>query len=52
MQKSDAKQALDIYKTFAQQTELTIEYLNSAKRLEGDLQMGIPSIKHVSNKKR
>lgn len=48
MNKSDATTALNIYKTFAQQTELTITYLNEARKLENNLQMSIPPIKHVS----
>jgi hypothetical protein len=47
MSKKDAKEALDIYKNFAQQTEYTIEYLNDARKLQNDLQMSIPTIKHV-----
>jgi hypothetical protein len=48
MNKKDATAALEVYKAFAQQTELTIDYLNEAKKLQSDLQMNIPSIKHVS----
>lgn len=48
MNKSDATTALNIYKTFAQQTELTIAYLNEARKLENNMQMSIPPIKHVS----
>lgn len=48
MNKADATTALNIYKTFAQQTELTIAYLNDARKLENDIQLAIPPIKHVS----
>lgn len=48
MNKKDATAALEVYKTFAQQTELTIDYLNEAKKLQSELQMDIPNIKHVS----
>jgi hypothetical protein len=47
MNKKDAKEALDIYKSFAQQTEHTIEYLNDARRLQNEMKMSIPAIKHV-----
>ncbi|KAI7901583.1 ANTH domain-containing protein [Cokeromyces recurvatus] len=47
MNKAHATTALTIYKTFAHQTELTIDYLNNAKRMEIDLEMNIPSIKHA-----
>lgn len=49
MNKHDAKQALVIYKTFAQQTEEIVGYLDTARRFEDYLLMKIPSIKHVSN---
>lgn len=48
MNKADATTALNIYKTFAQQAELTIAYLNDARKLENDIQLSIPAIKHVS----
>lgn len=47
MNKADATTALGIYKTFAQQAELTIAYLNDARKLENDIQLAIPPIKHV-----
>lgn len=47
MSKSEAKKALEIYKSFAKQTEYTIDYLNDAKRLQNDLKMSIPEVKHV-----
>ncbi|KAK4512476.1 translation elongation factor EF-1 alpha [Mucor velutinosus] len=47
MNKADATTALNIYKTFAQQTELTIAYLNDARKLENDIQLAIPPIKHA-----
>ncbi|CEP19291.1 hypothetical protein [Parasitella parasitica] len=47
LNKADATDALDIYKTFAQQAELTIDYLNEARKLENDIQLSIPPIKHA-----
>ncbi|GAN04401.1 hypothetical protein MAM1_0062d03861 [Mucor ambiguus] len=47
MNKADATAALNIYKTFAQQAELTIAYLNDARKLENDIQLAIPPIKHA-----
>ncbi|KAL9554834.1 hypothetical protein MBANPS3_002635 [Mucor bainieri] len=47
MNKADATAALNIYKTFAQQAELTIAYLNEARKLENDIQLAIPPIKHA-----
>ncbi|KAF1800706.1 AP180 N-terminal homology domain-containing protein [Mucor lusitanicus] len=47
MNKADATTALGIYKTFAQQAELTIAYLNDARKLENDIQLAIPPIKHA-----
>ena len=47
MGKTDARRSLDIYKKFAKQTEETHIYLDHAKRFENDMQMSIPSVKHV-----
>ncbi|KAI9472324.1 MAG: AP180 N-terminal homology domain-containing protein [Benjaminiella poitrasii] len=47
MDKSNATTALNIYKTFAQQTELTIDYLSEARKLENEMELNIPSIKHA-----
>ncbi|KAG1089210.1 hypothetical protein G6F42_020041 [Rhizopus arrhizus] len=47
MNKPDATTALNVYKTFAQQAELTIAYLNDARKLENDIQLSIPAIKHA-----
>ncbi|KAI8355075.1 ANTH domain-containing protein [Choanephora cucurbitarum] len=47
MNKKNATISLRIYQLFAQQTELTIDYLNEAKRYQQDLQMNIPAVKHA-----
>ncbi|KAI8637845.1 AP180 N-terminal homology domain-containing protein [Parasitella parasitica] len=47
LNKANATDALKIYKTFAQQAELTIDYLNEARKLENDIQLNIPPIKHA-----
>lgn len=49
MNKSDARTSLGIYKRFARQTEETTNYLDRMKRLQNDLNMNIPMLKHVSN---
>ncbi|KAI8389352.1 AP180 N-terminal homology domain-containing protein [Blakeslea trispora] len=47
MNKENATKSLKIYRRFAEQTELTIDYLNEAKRYQQDLQMNIPAVKHA-----
>lgn len=48
MDKSDARTSLDIYKRFAKQTEDTISFLDRARRLQNELNISIPSVKHAS----
>lgn len=48
MDKSDARTSLEIYKRFAKQTEDTISFLDRARRLQNDLNISIPTVKHVS----
>lgn len=48
MSKSDAQTSLAIYKRFTKQIEDIITYLNQARRLQSDMQINIPSLKHVS----
>jgi len=50
MSKYDAKDSLEIYKTFAKQTEAVVDYLNIAKKLQAALQINIPALKHVSQR--
>ncbi|CAG8493835.1 3845_t:CDS:2 [Paraglomus brasilianum] len=47
MSKYDAKDSLEIYKTFAKQTEAVVDYLNVAKKLQAALQINIPALKHA-----
>lgn len=48
MDKADARTSLDIYKRFAKQTEDTISFLDRARRLQHELNISIPSVKHAS----
>lgn len=47
MSKSDAQTSLGIYKRFARQTEEVIKFLDRARRMQTELQMTVPSLKHV-----
>ncbi|KAL0088328.1 ANTH domain-containing protein [Phycomyces blakesleeanus] len=47
MNRSNARISLDIYKKFAQQTELIINYLNEARKMQRELDMTIPVGKHA-----
>ncbi|KAI7876483.1 ANTH domain-containing protein [Mucor mucedo] len=47
MDKTDARTSLDIYKRFAKQTEDTISFLDRARRLQHELNISIPSVKHA-----
>lgn len=47
MKKDDARISLDIYKRFADQTEATTKYLDKARRLQGEMGITIPALKHV-----
>ncbi|KAL4209031.1 ANTH-domain-containing protein [Rhizopus microsporus] len=47
MKKSDARTSLEIYKRFARQTEETISFLDRARRLQHELSISIPSVKHA-----
>jgi phosphatidylinositol-binding clathrin assembly protein len=46
MSKIDAKDALQIYKTFCKQTERVVDYLGAAKKIP-HLEVNIPNLKHV-----
>lgn len=48
MEKADARTSLEIYKRFAKQTEDTISFLDRARRLQHELHISIPEVKHVS----
>ncbi|CAG8441550.1 13522_t:CDS:2 [Ambispora gerdemannii] len=43
----DAKDALEIYRTFVKQTELVVDYLSVARKLQSALGMSIPNLKHA-----
>ncbi|KAG1144317.1 hypothetical protein G6F38_006450 [Rhizopus arrhizus] len=43
----NAKEALEIYKVFAKQTQSVIEFLEAARMYEGSLQMRLPPINHA-----
>ncbi|CEP20084.1 hypothetical protein [Parasitella parasitica] len=47
MDKQDARTSLEIYKKFAKQTEDTSAFLDRARRLQSDLNMTIPTVKHA-----
>ncbi|ORY95920.1 ANTH domain-domain-containing protein [Syncephalastrum racemosum] len=47
MKKDDARISLDIYKRFADQTEATTKYLDKARRLQGEIGITIPALKHA-----
>lgn len=47
MDKSDARTSLEIYKRFAKQTEDTISFLERARRLQHELHISIPTVKHA-----
>ncbi|CDH60073.1 enth domain-containing protein [Lichtheimia corymbifera JMRC:FSU:9682] len=47
MSKSDAQTSLGIYKRFTKQIEDIISYLNQARRLQSDMQINIPNLKHA-----
>lgn len=43
----DAEEALNIYRHFCKQTDLVVEYLGVAKKLQNLLNVPIPNLKHV-----
>lgn len=45
----DAEQALAIYRHFCKQTELVVEFLGVAKKLQNILNVPIPNLKHVGD---
>lgn len=47
MSKVDAKRALAIYKTFAKQTNVVVEFLSTARQYEGATRLEIPKLKHA-----
>lgn len=47
MSKVDAERALAIYKTFAKQTNLVVEFLSTARHFENATRLEIPKLKHA-----
>lgn len=48
MAKTDAEEALGIYKAFCKQNDRVVEYLNAARRLHHIIDVPVPNLKHVS----
>jgi hypothetical protein len=51
MAKTDAREALGIYKTFCKQNDKVVEYLDAARRLHHVVDVPVPNLKHVSRRK-
>lgn len=47
MSRIDAREALNIYRRFCEQTERVVEYLGVAKKLQNLLSVPIPNLRHV-----
>ncbi|KAK9249237.1 ANTH domain-containing protein [Lipomyces tetrasporus] len=47
MSKYDAERALEIYKTFVEEMEGIVEYLQVARKLESATRLNVPNIKHA-----
>lgn len=47
MAKTDAEEALSIYKTFCKQTDKVVDYLNIARSLNSKLDVPVPHLKHA-----
>ena len=43
----DASEALTIYRHFCKQTDLVVEYLGVARKLQNLLNVPVPHLKHV-----
>lgn len=43
----DANEALNVYRHFCKQTELVVEYLGVARKLQNLLNVPVPVLKHV-----
>ena len=44
----DAESALGIYRKFCKETEMVVEYLGIARKLQNLLNVPIPNLQHVS----
>ncbi|CAG8695842.1 9922_t:CDS:2, partial [Racocetra fulgida] len=47
MSRIDAKNSLQIYKKYVQQTEKVVDYLSIAKKMQAALRMSVPNLKHA-----
>lgn len=47
MSKTDAQRALEIYKTFARQTDAVVQYLSMARQVQGHTRLEVPKLKHA-----
>ncbi|KAJ9098130.1 hypothetical protein QFC21_004459 [Naganishia friedmannii] len=47
MAKTDAREALGIYKTFCKQNDKVVEYLDAARRLHHVVEVPVPNLKHA-----
>ncbi|KAK9427901.1 ANTH domain-containing protein [Lipomyces doorenjongii] len=47
MSKYDAERALEVYKTFVEEMEGIVEYLQVARKLESATRLNVPNIKHA-----
>src|SRR5271170_5156105 len=47
MSRPDAERALQIYKTFARQTNLVVQYLTVARKFEMATRLEVPKLKHA-----
>ena len=49
MFRTDAEEALNLYRHFCSETERVVEYLGVAKKLQNILNVPIPNLRHVSS---
>jgi hypothetical protein len=47
MVKTDAQEALSIYKSFVKQNDKVVDFLNTAKRLKSVLDVNVPNLRHA-----
>ena len=47
MFRTDAEEALNLYRHFCSETERVVEYLGVAKKLQNILNVPIPNLRHV-----
>ena len=49
MFRTDAEEALNLYRHFCSETERVVEYLGVAKKLQNILNVPIPNLRHVGS---